>query len=138
MRLELRNLQAQPVSPEIISAAAHAALGLAGQDLDGLSVALVDSARIARLNHAYLGHEGPTDVISFPAEVTEEGRCGEVIICVEVAAEQARERGHSLARELALLTAHGTLHTLGYRDDNEAARAEMEALQEEAAGGIDD
>jgi probable rRNA maturation factor len=76
-------------------------------------------------------------VISFPAEQSEEGRCGEVIICVEVAEEQAAERGHSLAHELAVLTAHGVLHTLGYRDDTASARAEMEALQEEAARGID-
>ena len=137
MRLEVRNLQGRPVPAGVISSAALAALRVAGQELDGLSVALVDGARIARLNQAHLGHEGPTDVISFPAEEGEEGRCGEVIICMEVAEEQARERGHSLAHELAILTAHGTLHTLGYRDDTEGSRAEMEALQEQAAGGID-
>jgi probable rRNA maturation factor len=136
MRLSVRNLQDRAVPAEVISAAAGAALRLAGQELDGLSVALVDGERIARLNHAHLGHEGPTDVLSFPAEPGEEGRCGEVILCVEVAEEQARERGHSLAHELAILTAHGTLHTLGYRDDTPAARARMEALQEEAARGI--
>lgn len=133
LRVEIRNLQAEPAPVVVIPAAARQALALAGQSLESLSVALVDTERIARLNVAHLGHEGPTDVISFPAEETEEGRGGEVIICLPVAREQAAERSHSLARELAILAAHGTLHTLGYRDDTEEGRAEMEKLQEEAA-----
>lgn len=133
MRLELRNLQTESVPAEVISAAAREALALAGRDLDLLSVALVDAERIARLNAAHLRHEGPTDVISFPAEDAEDGRGGEVIICLPVARKQAAERGHPLARELAVLTAHGTLHTLGYRDDTEEGRREMEKLQEAAA-----
>ncbi len=138
LRVEIRNLQTAPAPLEVIPAAAGQALALAGQTLDCLSVALVDAERIARLNLAYLGHEGPTDVISFPAEESEEGRCGEVIICLPVAQEQAAERGHSLAREFAILTAHGTLHTLGYRDDTDEGRAEMERLQEQSAEMIND
>jgi probable rRNA maturation factor len=133
VRVEVRNLQGDPVPGEVIPLAVRAALALAGQSLDGLSVALVDAERMARLNRAHLHHEGPTDVISFPAEEGEEGRGGEIIICVPVAQEQAAERGHPLARELAVLAAHGTLHALGYADDTEAGRAEMEELQEEAA-----
>lgn len=133
VRVEVRNLQSHPVCGQVISLAVRAALAVAGQSLDGVSVALVEAERIARLNRRYLHHEGPTDVISFPAEESEEGRWGEVILCVPVAEEQATERGHSLTRELAILTAHGTLHALGYRDDTAEGRAEMEALQEQAA-----
>ena len=133
VRVEVRNLQAQPGPWEVIPAAVRAALAAAGGSLDCLSVALVDPERIARLNAAHLGHAGPTDVISFPVEEGEEERCGEVILCPQVAREQAAERGHSLARELAILTAHGTLHALGYRDDTAEGRAEMERLQEQAA-----
>jgi len=133
VRVEVRNLQPLPVRLEVICAAARQALAAAGQGLDGLSVALVEADRMARLNRAYLGQDGPTDVIAFPADEEPEGRWGEVIICVPVAQEQAAEHKHSLERELAVLTAHGALHTLGYRDDTEAGRAEMGALQEEAA-----
>jgi probable rRNA maturation factor len=133
MRVELRNLQAVPPPAAVLSAAARHALALAGASLDCLSLALVDRERMARLNRQFLGRSEPTDVIAFPAEETEEGRCGEAIVCVPVAEEQAQERGHSLARELAILVAHGTLHTVGYEDGTEAEREVMSRLQEQAA-----
>lgn len=133
VRVEVRDLQSRPLREDIIPLAVQAALAVAGQSLDGVSVALVEAERIARLSRTYLRHEGPTDVISFPAEESEEGRWGEIILCVPVAEEQAVERGHTLTRELAILAAHGTLHALGYRDDTAEGRAEMEALQERAA-----
>jgi probable rRNA maturation factor len=131
--VEVRNLQAVPPPTEVLVRAARAALELAGASLDCLSVVLVDAERMARLNRQFLDRSGPTDVIAFEAEASEEGRCGEVIVCVPVAEEQAAERGHGLARELAVLVAHGTLHTLGYDDATEAEREVMSGLQEQAA-----
>lgn len=132
LQVELRNLQAMPLSSEPLVAAARQALALSGRTLDCLSLALVEDERMARLNRQFLGREGPTDVIAFPVEETEEGLCGEVIICVPVAQEQATERGHSLTRELAILTAHGVLHTVGYTDTTEEERETMSSLQERA------
>ncbi|HEY3398284.1 MAG TPA: rRNA maturation RNase YbeY [Armatimonadota bacterium] len=131
--LEVRDLQTAPLPLPLLEETVRQALALSGQELDGLSLVLVDAARIARLNEAFLEHEGPTDVISFPAEDGEEGRSGEVIVCVPVAQEQAVEWGHSLSRELAILVAHGTLHAVGYTDDTDAGRAEMADLQTRAA-----
>lgn len=133
LSVAIRDLQDIPVSHEVLASAARYVLALAGKHLDSLSLVLVESERIERLNERFLSRSGPTDVIAFPAEENEEGHCAEVIVCVPVAAEQAQEQGHSLTRELALLTAHGVLHTVGYRDDTEAGRAEMAALQERAA-----
>ena len=133
LRVELRNLQAVEIPPAPLVAVAREALALSGKALEGLSVALVEEERMARLNRQFLGRSGPTDVIAFPAEETEEGLCGEAIVCVPVAQEQADERGHSLLRELAILVAHGTLHTVGYSDETEAEREVMSALQEQAA-----
>ena len=133
LRVELRNLQSVELPSAPLIAAARAALALSGRALDGLSVALVEAERMARLNRQFLGREGPTDVIAFPAEETEEGLVGEAIVCVPVAQEQADERGHSLLRELAILVAHGMLHTVGYCDDTEAEREIMAGLQEPAA-----
>ncbi len=132
-KVELRNLQDLPLPEEVLPAAVRQALALAEGSLDCVSVAVVDAERMARLNRAYLGREGPTDVIAFPAEDSEQGRCGEVILCAAVAAAQAEEGGHSLARELAILVAHGTLHTLGYRDDTPAGREQMRTWEEMAA-----
>jgi len=59
----------------------------------------------------------------------EETTLGEVIISVERAAEQAAEYGHSIERELAFLTAHGTLHLLGLDHEDRVERARMEEYQ---------
>lgn len=47
---------------------------------------------------------------------------GDVVISVETAAVQAKERGHSLKKELDILLVHGILHLLGY--DHEYSKSE--------------
>lgn len=80
-----------------------------------VSVAFVGRATMSRMNHDYLGHAGPTDVISFG--MGREGRgipaVGDIYICPEIAARNARTAGVSLANELARLVVHGTLHVAG-------------------------
>jgi probable rRNA maturation factor len=109
-----------------------------GKDLE-LSVTLVSDEEIGLLNKVYLGGEGPTDVISFPLLTGEElagaaarsrGRrrpepIGDIVISVQTAGAQARERGHGLDRELELLAAHGMLHLFGYDHEDDAARRKM-------------
>src|SRR6478672_12893063 len=60
-----------------------------------LSITFVGRAAISRLNRRYLGHQGPTDVISFGLErVGRRGAViGDVYICVEVARDNARRQG---------------------------------------------
>jgi probable rRNA maturation factor len=133
LRVEISDLQTIALDPGILEAAARHAHRLGGRRLDCLSLVLVDEHRIVRLNERFLGRSYPTDVIAFPAEEAEEGWCGEVLVCVEVARQQAQERQHSLEREMAVLVAHGTLHAMDFRDDTPEGRAEMEHLQESAA-----
>ena len=80
-----------------------------------VSVAFVGRATMSRLNHDYLGHGGPTDVISFG--MGREGRgmpaVGDIYICPEIAGRNARAAGVSIANELARLVVHGTLHIAG-------------------------
>ena len=81
-----------------------------------LSIAFVPRAAMARLNREHLGHRGATDVISFGfADPTGSGAVvGDVYICPEVAAENARRHGARVREELARLVVHGTLHVLGH------------------------
>jgi probable rRNA maturation factor len=91
-----------------------------------ISLAFVDNATIHRLNKQFLGHDEPTDVISFPlsgpgAKTLE----GELVIGAEVARAQAAERGHDEQAELALYVIHGLLHLCGFDDTTAAAARRM-------------
>jgi probable rRNA maturation factor len=95
-----------------------------------VGVVLVRDRAIAALNARYLGHAGPTDVLAFPASTDgwpagEPVWLGEVVVSVDRAREQARERGLRAAVELKRLVAHGILHLCGYRDATAAGRARM-------------
>lgn len=64
---------------------------------------------------------------------------GDVAVSAETAARQAREAGHSLMAELALLVTHGILHLTGWQDRTPAQRKRMmaratELLARSAAG----
>lgn len=93
-----------------------------------LSVALVTDEEIARIHGEYLGDERPTDVISFPllekgVELPHEEHLppaermfGEIVVSGETALREAKKRGLSPERELALYAIHGTLHLVGFDD----------------------
>ena len=89
-----------------------------------LSITFVGRAAISRLNRRYLGHVGPTDVISFGLErVGKRGAVvGDIYICADVARENARLQGISPGEELLRLVVHGTLHVLGYDHPDGSAR----------------
>jgi len=99
-----------------------------------VSIALVDNEYIHELNKRYRQKDKATDVLSFPMDSLDDGGdyvvLGDIIISLEKAEEQAQEYGHSLKRELAFLTVHGTLHLLGYDHEEEAQREQMEQEQE--------
>ena len=91
-----------------------------------ISLAFVDNPTIHQLNRRYLGHDEPTDVLSFPLSETASRRlAGEVVIGAEVARGQAERRGHDVQAELALYVIHGLLHLCGYDDEMPAGAADM-------------
>ena len=108
-----------------------------------VSVAFAMKNEIQSMNKRYRGIDKVTDVLSFPqfndlSEVPEEGEIllGDVMLCVEVAMEQAREYGHSQERELLYLFTHSILHLLGYDHMNEEEKEEMRAREEAVMNAI--
>lgn len=105
-----------------------------------LSIQLVDLDTMADLHVQWMDLPGPTDVMSFPMdELTPGGRpdatdpgpamLGDIVLCPEFAADQARKQRHSFEHELAVLTVHGVLHLLGFDHAEPAEKAEMFGLQ---------
>lgn len=79
-----------------------------------LSVTLVSRRRIAAMNRRHLGHAGATDVISFGFRDPAGAVIGDVYVCPEVAALNAKAHGVPVREELLRLVVHGTLHVLGH------------------------
>ncbi len=103
-----------------------------------LNIILADVETMAKLHVEWMGLAGPTDVMSFPMDELrpglegmepQEGMLGDIVICPQVAAQQARKSGHALMEEILLLATHGILHLLGYDHAEETERKEMFALQ---------
>jgi len=112
-----------------------------------ITICFVRDAEIARMNLAFRGKKGPTDVLSFPtetkrrrriypdhaesrgdAEDTEKSYLGDIAIAPETARRYAKKNGQSLSSELRVLILHGVLHLLGY--DHETDRGEMDRLEQ--------
>ena len=119
-----------------------------------LSIFFVTSGDIAELNAEHMGVDGPTDVLSFPidggavVDVDSGGGTrgpdrpepdrsdlpvllGDVVICPEVALEQAPTHAGSVDDELALLVVHGVLHVLGWDHRTDQEKNDMWRRQED-------
>jgi probable rRNA maturation factor len=108
---------------------ASAILELVGKEKVELSLVLVGNAEMQKLNAKYRHKDYPTDVLSFPAGTifpAETSLLGEVIISVEKAAEQAKERRRTLDEEITTLLIHGIVHLLGY--DHERSPKDARAM----------
>ena len=113
-----------------------------------LSVLLVDERTMTELHERWMGEPGPTDVLAFPMDELrpphlggnragdpepgdDPGLLGDVVLCPQVAAEQAVKAGHSAQDELELLTVHGILHLLGYDHAEPEEHAAMFGTQDQ-------
>jgi len=118
-----------------VRAAARAALLHQQAPAGDLTVVLSSIERIRNLNREYAGDDRATDVLSFldGSPEPESGRryFGDVIVAVPIAEEQARQGGHTLSAEMALLVVHGVLHLLGHDHARARERARMEVAQRE-------
>ena len=119
-----------------------------------LSVTVVDSRTIHRLNREHLQHDYPTDVISFQLDWTSSdggadmptqlptGRSadadieGEVVVNADIAAEMAEQCGWSTKDELTLYAVHGMLHICGYDDQTDNEKEIMRAREKAVLLGM--
>ncbi|MGI5900512.1 MAG: rRNA maturation RNase YbeY [Christensenellales bacterium] len=107
--------------------------------------------QIREINKIMRGVDAVTDVLSFPAMKLKPGEksgfkprksqidvktgavfLGDIVLCIERAAEQAEEYGHGFLRETGYLCAHSTAHLLGYDHMSNGEKAMMRALEDKA------
>lgn len=108
-----------------------------------VTLVVADDETVAALNQQYRGVEGPTDVLSFPAQEPTPGfvsapeadaYLGDIIVALPFTRRQAAELGRPLAAELRLLAVHGVLHLLGYDHAEPDEEAAMWARQDAILG----
>lgn len=120
------------VSTGEVRAAAEAMLRALKLPRAELSVLLCDDATIHALNRDYRKKDKPTDVLAFAMREGDDGHLagdllGDVIISLETATRQARERGAASRDEVRMLLAHGLLHLLGWDHQTDADDRRMRA-----------
>jgi probable rRNA maturation factor len=114
-----------PVSATRVARAIDRTLAAVGRPAGVVEVAIVDDAEIRTLNAAHRGVRRRTDVLAFPLEAPDAGPLvGQLVICADVAARQARRLRVPLALELDLIATHGALHLVGY-DDRDPVEADL-------------
>ncbi|HXP18346.1 MAG TPA: rRNA maturation RNase YbeY [Streptosporangiaceae bacterium] len=163
MSIEIANESGADVDESALaSLARHVLDEMRVHPLAELSVLLVDEPAMTELHVRWMGEDGPTDVLAFPMDELRPpqpggahgdfdpsepsgvpGLLGDVVICPQVAAVQARRARHGVREEIDLLCTHGILHLLGYDHADPAEHATMFGLQDrllaswraESAGG---
>ena len=105
------------------------AIGARGAEL---SLVLTDDVHIEVLNRTHRRKAKPTDVLAFPMDPSGAGPSrkiqllGDVVISLDTAARQARERRRPLLAEVTHLLAHGVLHLAGYDHKTDAQERRMD------------
>jgi probable rRNA maturation factor len=109
------------VSKESLKKIAEKVLKLEKSKLD-LSIALVDSSEIRKLNKKYRKKDKATDVLSFGEDMNQ------IVICTD----EVKKNGEDFKKELTRVLIHGVLHILGYEHEKGGKKEkEMLSKQEE-------
>ena len=105
-----------------------------------LNIFFCDDETIRSYNREYRGVDRATDVLSFPmfdfGTPELPALLGDIVLSVPRAQAQAEEYGHSFEREMCFLAAHAALHLIGYDQENEDERAQMETRQREVLSAL--
>lgn len=130
MEVFLANEQGEPVDETRLAQLARHALS--SEEVDSgaeLSILLVTTDHIHRLNSRFAGDDYPTDVLAFPMMEDDEDNgllLGDVVVCPSIAKENAKKLGRTLPDELETLVVHGTLHLLGYDHQGPQDKSKMD------------
>lgn len=139
----------------LIRKAYQAVLDYLGQnDNCYVELSFTDRETIKSINLQTRNVDKATDVLSFPTlnkfefplkpenyqddidMETGEIILGEIIVCADVAKEQAKEYGHSFDREICYLAVHGFLHLFGYDHIKDEDKTIMRQAEETVMSSI--
>lgn len=121
--IEVNNLTTKKIEPGFLEKIAEQILTLENKEKDKeLSIVLVGSARMRKLNKKHRAKNRVTDVLSFNAEKNSPA-LGEIVICLREVNKNAKRTNSSFEKELTNCLIHGLLHLLGYNHEKEETGA---------------
>jgi probable rRNA maturation factor len=98
---------------------------------ESVTIQLISDDTMAQLNQTFRKKQGPTDVLSFPANGARPSQgadyIGDIAISPETARRNARRFSRSLPVEMRILILHGMIHLAGF--DHETDRGEMDRFE---------
>lgn len=108
------------------------------------SVVFVNAAFAKETNSQFRGKDYATNVLSFPADLPEfitsqeQGfTLGDLLLCPEVVAREAREQNKRLIDHYTHLIVHGFLHLLGFDHETQAQALVMETVEIRTLSALD-
>ena len=146
MTIEISNESGIPVDETVFLRLMEYNLGELHVSPDAdVAILLVDEGAMEALHVQWMDEPGPTDVLSFPMDelrpgtedsITPAGLLGDIVLCPQVAIEQAETAGHSPLDEMLMLTTHGLLHLLGFDHAEPEEEREMFGIQRDILVGF--
>lgn len=129
------NIPPSVTQSAIVSFARHVLVSEAMSGPWIFGIHFVDDPTMMRAHAEFMGIDTPTDIMTFSYDGngfgstvggSDEPECGgDLVICVDRAAENARDAGWMTEHELFFLICHGLLHILGWDDETDQQRANM-------------
>lgn len=137
--IEITNLTTKEVDEEFLRRLADKVLAGEKKKAENLSIALIGSGRMRKLNKRFFGKNRVTDVLAFPESkvLLEKFKVGpakkvlglgEVVICLREVKKNSKRFKSAEEKELARVLIHGLLHVLGY--DHEKGEEQAEKMKE--------
>lgn len=117
------------IDADLLTEACRVVVAGQGYRVAEISLVVVDDEEMQALNHRHLGHDYPTDVLSFPLSDAGEPLAGEIIVSTGTAIANAEQYGTRPLEELLLYVVHGALHLVGEGDKTPQAAQVMRAAE---------
>ena len=103
-------------------------------------IRLVGEAESRRLNNDFRRLDKPTNVLSFPADVSLPDSAarylGDMVVCEPVVRREATEQDKCVEDHLAHMVVHGMLHLYGYDHVEQGEADVMENIEREILGKV--
>jgi probable rRNA maturation factor len=125
MTLQIHNTTKREIPEQLLEKAVLLVLENEGRTVESIVCVYCGNKMIQRINREFLGHDYPTDTITFPYSTGDEID-GEFYISLDVVKENAARFSVDFQQELLRVTIHSALHLIGCDDQSPDDRALMQ------------